>query len=79
MSRRFDSVFEDEDDKAYMTFEFRNCGKSVSLDNKYPYDVTWREILEDVVMCLEGEFGYSFDLEADLGIYYKGKGDERSD
>ena len=79
MSRRFDSVFEDEDDKAYMTFEFRNCGKSVTLDNKYHYDVTWREILEDLVMCLEGEFGYSFDLEDDLGIHYKGQGNERSD
>ena len=79
MSRRFDSVFEDEDDKAYMTFEFRNCGKRVSLDNKYPYDVTWRELVEDVIKCLEGDFGYAFDLEDDLGIYYKGKGDERSD
>ena len=76
MSRRFDSVFEDEDDTAYMEFEFRNCGKSVRLYNKYPYDVTWREILEDVVMCLEGEFGYSFGLDDDLGIYTGKKDDD---
>ena len=74
MSRRFDSVFEDEDDKAYMTFEFRNCGKTVTLDNKYDYDVTWSEILEDVVQCLEGAYGYSFNLD-DFSIY-KGKTDE---
>jgi hypothetical protein len=76
MSRRFDSVFEDEDDKAYMVFEYRNCGKTVTLDNKYGYDVTWTEILGDIVKCLEGEFGYVFDLEEDLGIHYPGKNDE---
>jgi len=74
MSRRFDSVFEDEDDKAYMTFEFRNCGKTVTIDNKYDYDVTWNEILEDVVQCLEGSYGYSFDIK-DFSIYV-GKSDE---
>ena len=79
MSRRFDSIFEDEDDKAYMTFEFRNCDKTVTLNNKYDYTVQWNEILEDVVQCLEGAYGYSFDLESDLGIYYKGKDDVRSD
>jgi hypothetical protein len=74
MSRRFDSVFEDEDDKAYMVFEYRNCGKSVRLDNKYDYDVTWDEILQDVVQCLEGSYGYAFNLE-DFSIY-KRKTDE---
>ena len=68
MSRRFDSVFEDEDDKAYMTFEFRNCDKTVTLNNKYDYTVTWDEILQDVVQCLEGSYGYSFNLD-DLSIY----------
>ena len=77
MSRRFDSVFEDEDDKAYMTFEFRNCGKTVTLDNKYDYDVTWSEILEDVVQCLEGSYGYSFNLD-DFSIY-TGEKNERSE
>ena len=74
MSRRFDSIFEDEDDKAYMTFEFRQYGKTVTLDNKYDDAVAWNEILEDVVQCLEGAYGYSFDLE-DLSIY-TGKSDE---
>jgi hypothetical protein len=74
MSRRFDSIFEDEDDKAYMTFEFRNCDKTVTLSNKYGYDVSWSEILEDVVQCLEGAYGYSFDLP-DFSIY-KAKSDE---
>jgi len=77
MSRRFDSVFEDEDDKAYMTFEFRNCGKTVTVDNKYHYDVTWNEILEDVVQCLEGSYGYSFNLD-DFSIY-TGEKNERSE
>jgi hypothetical protein len=74
MSRRFDSILEDEDDKAYMTFEFRNCDKAVTLSNKYGYDVTWSEILEDVVQCLEGHYGYSFDIK-DFSIY-TGKSDE---
>mgnify|MGYP001024483730 CR=1 FL=1 len=72
MSRRFDSVFEDEDDKAYMTFEFRNCGKTVTLNNKYDYDVTWGEVLGDVVRCLEGSYGYSFNLD-DFSIYKRGE------
>ena len=76
MSRRFDSVFEDEDDKAYMVFEFRNCGKCVTLDNKYSYDVTWDEVLGDVIKCLEGEFGYTFDITNDLGIWTGRKSDE---
>lgn len=69
MSRRFDSIFEDEDDKAYMVFEFRNNGKCVTLNNKYPYDVTWDEILGDVIRCLEGEFGYTFKLHDGLGVW----------
>ena len=77
MSRRFDSVFEDEDGKAYLTFEYRNCGKTVTLDNTYDYEVTWNEILEDVVQCLEGSYGYSFNLD-DLSIY-AGKKNERSE
>lgn len=72
MSRRFDEMFDDPD-KAYMTFTYRNCGKSVTLDNEYDYDVTWDEVLGDLVMCLEGEFGYSFNIDKDIGIYYPGK------
>ena len=77
MSRRFDSVFQDEDDKAYMTFEVRNCGKTVRIDNTYNYDVTWNEILEDVVQCLEGSYGYSFNLD-EFSIY-TGEKNERSE
>ena len=72
MSRRFDEMFDDPD-KAYMTFTYRNCGKSVTLNNEYDYDVTWDEVLGDLVMCLEGEFGYSFNIDKDIGIYYPGK------
>ena len=72
MSRRFDEMFDDPD-KAYMTFTYRNCGKSVTLNNEYDYDTTWDEILGDVVMCLEGEFGYTFNIDKDIGIYYPGK------
>jgi hypothetical protein len=76
MSRRFDSIFEDEDETAYLEFEFRNNGKSVRLYNKYPYDVTWREVVEDLVKCLEGEWGYTFGLKDDLGIYTGTKDDD---
>lgn len=72
MSRKFDAIFDDPD-KAYMTFTYRNCGKSVTLNNEYDYDVTWDEVLGDLVMCLEGEFGYSFNIDKDIGIYYPGK------
>jgi hypothetical protein len=75
MSRRFEDLFEDKD-KAYITFNYRNHGKSVTLDNEYPYDVTWDEIVNDLISCLEGEFGYSFRLTEEHGIYYPGKGND---
>ena len=71
---RFDDFFglETDEDKAYMTFTFKNNGCSTRISNEYPYDCTWKEVLDDVVKALEGEFGYSFSLE-DFGIYYDGK------
>ena len=75
MSRRFD-VFGDriteDEDKAYVRFSYSNCGKDVKFNGEYDYDVTWPEILSDVVKTLEGSFGYKFDLlahEDELGIY----------
>ena len=66
----YDDLFKDDDDKAYMTFTFKNCGKTVTLDTEYYYDVTWQEVLEDIVQCMEGHWGYKFRIDADeLGIY----------
>lgn len=73
---RFDDLFKKDDDKAYMTFTYRNCGKSVTLNNEYPYDCTWHEVLDDVIKALEGEFGYSFRLRDNFGIYHDGKKDD---
>ena len=53
----------DEPDKAYISFEYRNLGKTVRIENEYDYDVCWHEILSDVVAALEGSYGYTFDLE----------------
>jgi len=44
------------------------------IDNEYPDDVHWQDVLSDIVKSLESSYGYAFDLE-ELGIYYKGKED----
>lgn len=66
--------FFDDPEKCNVNFSIRMFGKEIRLDNEYEYDVSWREVLGDVVQALEASYGYSFDLE-DLGIYYKGKED----
>jgi len=76
---RFDDLLTsmgDDEDKAYVRFSYTNCGKTIKIDNEYPYDCTWKEILDDVVRALEAEFGYSFRLGEDFGIYYDGKNDD---
>jgi hypothetical protein len=66
--------WKDDEDKAYMTFEYRCLGKTVRIDNEYPYDVQWSEVLDDVIRSLESQYGYAFDLsDHDLGTYYQGK------
>lgn len=72
---RFDFLdTEKSDDKAYLTLTYRNCGKSTTINHEYPYDVTWTEMLNDIVMALEGAYGYSFRIEPDdLGIWHDGK------
>lgn len=45
------------------------------MDNEYPDDMVWKDVLSDIVKAVESSYGYSFDLEG-LGIYYSGKEDE---
>ena len=45
------------------------------MDNEYPDDVVWQDVLSDIVKAVESSYGYSFDLNG-LGIYYSGKEDE---
>ena len=66
------NLFDDED-KIYMTFELRGHGKEQLIRCEYDYEVHWSEVVSDVVKQIEAAWGYSFDLEGDMGIYYKGK------
>lgn len=73
---RFDDLYvaERDEDKAYLRLTYTNCGKSVTINNEYPFDVTWTEVLSDIVKTLEGSYGYSFRIDPDeLGIWHDGK------
>lgn len=71
---RLGFLSEDDEDKAYVRFSYSNCGKTTEINNEYPYDVPWNDILADIVRALEGAYGYSFRIDPDtLGIWCEGK------
>ena len=62
---RFDDLLTsmgDDEDKAYVRFSYTNCGKTIKIDNEYPYDCTWKEVLDDVVKYgfVRGEEPYNY-------------------
>jgi hypothetical protein len=59
---RLDDLFYDDDSMTRVHFSYRSCGKSISLNNDYVIDVTWDEVLDDVIRTLESHYGYTFDL-----------------
>tara|TARA_R110002167_G_scaffold189377_1_gene391504 strand:- start:391 stop:618 length:228 start_codon:yes stop_codon:yes gene_type:complete len=65
-----------DQEKAYLSFEFYVNGKTFKVDNEYEFDVTWTEVLDDVIRAMEASFGYSLDLSKSiekLGIHKQGK------
>lgn len=62
----------------HMSFEIRAWGKTHRVSCEYDDDVSWKEIVNDVVHQLEASFGYSIDVSKaeSIGIYYPGKHDE---
>ena len=63
-----------QDDKMRVTFSIRVYDHETTLDNAYPDDAHWKDVLCDIVKVIESSYGYAFDLE-ELGIYYTGKED----
>ena len=66
------------DDKCVVRFNITNHGKQLSFNGEYDFDVTWPEVLDDVVKTLEASYGYSFDIDLETpsgvaGIYYSEK------
>jgi len=59
---RFDDLFDEDDNMSHVHLSYRSCGKSISLNNDYSMDVTWDEVLDDVIRTLEAHYGYKFDL-----------------
>ena len=48
----------------HVKFELDFCGeKTLKLDNRYEFDVTWSEIVSDVVRTIEAHYGYAFHLK----------------
>lgn len=75
MRNLFDEL---DDDKIHVRFNVRGLEREIEINNTYEMDITWEEILDDVVAALEASFSYSFGLP-NLGIYYKGKGNDDSE
>jgi hypothetical protein len=75
------NIFEAQDEKCIVRFTIDNLGKNTIIENEYDYDVTWPEVLSDIVQAMESFYGYSFDVKYErgdeaLGIYYDGRDDD---
>jgi hypothetical protein len=74
--------FFDDPEKCNVDFSIRLYGKEIRINNEYPDDVEWVEILSDITSALEASFGYSFDIpnpkneDINLGIYVKDRNDD---
>lgn len=65
-----------DENKMRVYFNVENYGHSHTYSAVLDNDTTWDEVLDKIVASLEASYGYTFDLPANLGIYYKGKPDE---
>ena len=70
------NLFDEDEDKIYMTFTLRGHGKEQSIRCEYDDSVHWSELVDDVVKQIEASWGYTFDLPSELGVYYKGKNND---
>ena len=59
----------DEEDKMYLNVTFTAHGRTHSLSSVYKDDDTWHVLVNDVVKLLESSYGYTFDIDDDIGIY----------
>jgi len=70
---RTDFLLPADDDKQRVYFEYTLYGKTHKLQAEYDDCDGWHQIVDDLVRTLEAAYGYTFDLEHDLGTYYPGK------
>ena len=63
----------DNENKMRVYFNIENWGHSHTYSAVLDDGTTWDEVLDKVVATLEASYGYTFDLEDNYGIYYKGK------
>ena len=71
-----DRWFDNDDDKIRVNFSISLYGKTHEFNGVYEDSANWSEVLDDIVKTLEASYSYSFNINDDLGIYYKGKVDE---
>lgn len=73
--------FSEDNPKCIVNFSINNFGKEYRFHGAYDDDVTWPEVLDELVRTLEASYGYSFDLDVEtpngvIGVYHQGKDDE---
>ena len=69
-------MWDTEDNKIRVNLSISLYGKEQSFNGVYEDGACWHEVLNDIVATLEASYGYSFDIAEEIGVYYKGKGDE---
>ncbi len=62
-------------EKFSVEFSIKGFGKEHTFSGQYADNVSWKEILDDVVKTLESSYGFSFNMDGDTGMYYPGKVD----
>lgn len=63
----------ENENKMRVYFTIENYGHSHTYNAVLDDGTTWDEILDKIVGTLEASYGYTFDLQDNYGIYYKGK------
>jgi len=65
-----------DENKIRVYFSIDSYGHSHTYSAVLDDDTTWDEVLNKIVSTLEASYGYTFDIQDNLGIYYKGKEDD---
>lgn len=70
---RTDFLFQDDEDKQYVLFEYKAHGRTHTFSAEYDECEGWSVIVDELIRTLESAYGYTFDLPNNLGAYYPGK------
>lgn len=63
----------EDDNKMRVYFSIQHYENTYTYSGVLDDDTTWDEVLDKIVSTMEASYGYSFDLQDNYGIYYKGK------